>query len=375
MVDKESIKVLHILNELCFSGAEVMLHDAREFFEEAGITTTLLSTGDQPGPYTETLKACDYNIAHIPFAKNISFFFKLYKVLKKNKFDAIHIHPERAYFYYALVARLASRAKLIRTYHDVFFHYAPHKKLIRRIQRLIARTLFSVTGVSIGDSVQKVEMDYFGNPSEIIYNWIDEVAFRQPSDTECQKARSGFGVSEEDLVFCLVGTCNEKKRHKDIFDAIAEVKSDIPAIKLLHRGTGPDTEEEKEYVRKIGIEDNVIFLDYIDFLPMLYWASDCFIFASKWEGLGDVIIEAIACGLPVILYDGLGMRDFKPLPEESFGYWLDLKTGRFADAIRDFAKKTSAERLTMKQNARKLFTSKFSMKKSLGRLVSIYKGI
>ena len=367
------MKVLHILNELRYSGAEVMLRNAREFFKEAGIRTTVLSTGPTPGPYAETLEGCGYTIEHIPFAKNISFFWKLYRYIRKNQFDVIHIWPERSYFYYVLTAKLASRSRLIRTYCDVFFHYRPHKRLIRRVQRQIARDVFSVKGYSISDSVLQVEQDFFANPSDVIYDWIDEEAYRLPSDAERQKAKKVFGVSDEYLVLCLVGTCYEKKRHTEVFDAIAEVKDEIPTIKLLHRGTGPNTDKEKEYVRKIGIEENVTFLGYIEFLPALYWASDCFIFASKWEGLGDVTIEAIACGLPVILYDGWGMCDFKPAPEENYGYWLDLEKGNLADAIRDFVKKTDTEKATMKKNARKLFCAKFSRKRSLGRLVQLYK--
>ena len=195
-----------------------------------------------------------------------------------------------------------------------------------------------------------------------------------PSDLERSETKKELGLSESAFVLCTVGTCSEKKRHKDIFDAIAKVKRFIPSIVLLHRGIGPDTEDEIDYVKKIGIEERIHFLGYIYFMPKIYWASDCFILSSKWEGLGDVIIEAIACGLPVILYDGWGMKDFRTSPEENYGYWIDLETGSFADAIMDFSDKSNAERLTMKQNARKMFESKFSREKSIGRLISIYNG-
>jgi glycosyltransferase involved in cell wall biosynthesis len=368
------MKVLHILNSIEFSGAEIMLKDASEYFLRHGIESTILSTGECIGPYADKLMACGYTIKHIPFRKSFRYFLKLCRFLKENRYAVIHIHPERAYFYHAFVARVTTGAKIIRTYHDVFFQYGKLKKQIRKFQRLLARRVMHVVGIAIGASVRQVEFLEFSNPTVVINNWIDDTIFRVPSGLERSEAKKEFGLRKSDFVICTVGTCNKKKRHLDIFDAIASVKQFIPSIVLLHRGTGPDTKDEINYVKKIGIEEHVRFLGYIEYMPKIYWASDCFALASKWEGLGDVIIEAIACGLPVILYDGWGMQDFKPLSEEHYGYWLDKETGKFGDAIVDFSEKSNVERIRMQQNARKMFESKFSRKKSLERLISIYNG-
>lgn len=368
------MKVLHLLNELHYSGAEVMLCDSHEFFEKNGIQTTVLSTGEEEGPYAETLKRCGYKIKHIPFQKSFYYFWRLYRFLKSNQFDVVHIHPERAYFYHALMAKLATRARIFRTFHDVFFQYKKVKKRIRRTQRYIARKWFSVQGISIGNSVHEVELNQFGNPTKIIYNWIDENMFRPPTEHERRLARNELQLSDNNFVLCTVGTCNEKKRHKDIYDAIARVKQRIPSIVFLHRGTGPNAKKEFEYVRELKIENHVRFLGYIDFLPKVYWASDSFILSSKWEGLGDVIIEAVACGLPVILYDGWGMNDFKPSQDLMYGYWLDFETERFDSAILKIFENRDTLIPKFKSNARQFFLSKFSRTKSLQKLINLYRG-
>jgi len=173
---------------------------------------------------------------------------------------------------------------------------------------------------------------------------------------------------------CTVGTCNKKKRHVDIFDAIARVKHRIPSIVLLHRGTGPDTEEEREYVQKLEIEKNVVFLPYSDSMESIYWASDCFVFSSKWEGLGNVILEAIACGLPVIVYEGWGMSDFKPPHHQPFGYWVDPQTGTFDSAIVDLFENRTRLIPEFRANARLRYETHFSERQSLQKLVDLYKG-
>ena len=369
------MKVLHVLSELRYSGAEVMLRDARRSFKELGISVTVLSTGEEVGPFAPTLADCGYALEHIPFSRSLPYFVRLYRFLKSHDFDVIHIHVEQAYFYYALVARLASRAKLVRTYHDVWIHYSGPKRQVRRIQRMVARRVLGVAGVAIGDSVREVELTYFSNPCTVIYNWIDEDVFRPPSQEERDLARSQFGLSRDDLGLCLVGTCNEKKRHWDVLDAVAEARTKLPSLKLLHRGTGSETEKERAYVDDLGIQENVIFLPYFEDLRAVYWASDCLVLSSRWEGLGDVIIEGIACGLPPILYDGWGMKDFKPSHELAYGYWLDPDAGRMSDAVMDFAAKSAAERARMRQNARSFFESRFSREKSLARLNRLYRGL
>jgi glycosyltransferase involved in cell wall biosynthesis len=374
MENTNRLKVLHVLNELRYSGAEVMLRDAHDAFQRDGIYTSILATGEDVGPYAGILKGCGYAIEHIPFRKSFRYFWRVYKFMKSNDFDVIHIHAERAYFYHSLVARLATRGRLVRSILDVFFQHGKYKRQVKTVQRYIARKWFSVQGISISESVREVELAKFSNPTQIIYDWIDEDTFRVPSDQERVHARKAFGLSESDFVLCVVGTCNKKKRHKDILEAVARVKDLIPSLVLLHRGTGPDTAEEEEHVQKLGIEKNVVFLPYADSMQALYWASDCFIFSSKWEGLGNVIVEAIACGLPVILYEGWGTNDFKPSGGRRFGYWLDPRTERFDSAILDMFEGRNRLIPEFRVNARRQYESKFSREDSLRKLVDLYRG-
>lgn len=367
--------MLHILNEIRYSGAEIMLYDAKDYFDSHNIEGYVLGRTKEIGAYAPVLEKVGYTIYHKPAVKTIGGFYDLYKFLKRQHFDVVHVHPESLYLWHCLVIKLAfPSARIIRTFHDVFFHYTPLMRQVRRLHRYICREWVGVKGVSIGESVHSVEKEFFNNDSAIIYNWIDEKEFRPPTPEEISSAKKEIGIPDGAFVLLTVGTCNDKKRHNDIFEAIARVKDKIPNVIFLHRGSGPNQEKENEYVKKLGIESNVIFLHYIDYLPKVFWASDAFIFSSKWEGLGNVILQAIACEVPVILYDGWGMNDFKPGANDgNYGFWLNPKTQQFDEAILALhQKKETGEINEWKKNARTFYLKKFSYRQSLAKMVSVY---
>lgn len=368
-------KILHLLDTINYSGAEVMLNDSYDYFLHKNYSQYVLSKGKTLGPYASTLQNKGFRITQIPIRKSFSYFIEIYKYFKINKFDIVQIHASHAYFWNAVTIKLANpKTKIFRTYHDVFHECSNYRLLISIIQYYLCRKILGVKGISIGDSVEFIENNVFKNPTVIVNNWIDESNFRPPSNLEIQQSRKELNISQTSFVILTVGTCNAKKCHSDIFHSIKNLSEQIPDLVFLHRGTGEDLEKEKNLVKNLGIEKNVIFLGYIEHLPKIYWAADCFILASKREGLGDVIIEAIATKLPVILYNGWGMKDFKPKSEkDTYGFWINPSSESFDHAILDiYNKKKNNLLFEWKENAYLFFKSKFSRAKSLDKLAEMY---
>jgi len=367
-------KVLHILNEIKFSGAEVMLKTAAPAFKQNKFDSHILSTGIDIGEYASILERSGYTIHHIPLSKisMVAIFIYLYRLIKlfqKEKFDAIHIHPERAFFWHAMLARSVGCRRIIRTVHDVFL-FSGFLRIKRKYMRLIARKAFNTLFLSIGESVAEIEQKYFQNPTIILRNWVDELCFYPPTETEKATARKQFGFSENEIVVISVGTCNDKKNHRDIFDAIASLtKTGNRVLKYLHRGTGQLQKNEIEYAEKIGIAHATKFVGYLIDVRSAYWAADIFVMSSKYEGLGNVILEAMNCGLPVILYDVLGMRD--TIRDREGGFLVKPNTQELEEAIQ----KLSVDVVLRKKMAKEAYHNvrkNFSMEKSINELMGIY---
>jgi glycosyltransferase involved in cell wall biosynthesis len=301
------MKVLHILNEIRFSGAEVMLKVAAPHWREMGLELHALSTGEQPGVFVPQLESAGYTIHHLPFAKRVSFFAVLYRLLRQNSFDVVHIHTERANFYYALIAKLAGVRRAIRTIHSNF----PFKGYLgfkRRIQRAIMRWI-GVSQVSVAPGVKHTEKYFFGNPTTLINNWYDEQHFRPPTPTECESARQALELPPDVPVIVSVGNCSPVKNHPLLLEALANLR-DVTWV-YLHIGQEESGFPERRQAEHLGIGDRICFLGFQSDPHPFYWAADLYVMPSLYEGSSISTIEALATGLLVLLADVSGLRDLQ----------------------------------------------------------------
>jgi len=316
------MKLLNVLYELRFSGVETMLESAAPFFNNRKINSFILATGPNLGPFASKLRKKGYKLAHIRISLKIKNLYLLFRFYYKEKFDVVHIYLEKGSFVHELFAKIAnSKCVIVRSYVDVY-SFDGIKRWRRIIERLIARKILKVRNISIGPSVYACELKKFKNPSEILLDWIDTDFFRPPEKEEKIEARKKLGINLNQFVISSIGTCNKKKNHTAVINAVLRLKERIPNILFLHRGTGPDTENEKQYVSELGLYDHVIFLEYLDNVRDVLWSSDIFCMTSLYEGLGNVNQEAMACGVPVVLYDVDGIRDLNFGGLSKGGFWV-----------------------------------------------------
>ena len=115
--------------------------------------------------------------------------------------------------------------------------------------------------------------------------------------------------------------------------AFAELKE--PQARLMLIGNGPLETELKAFSRSLGIADRVIFPGFEPDPTPFYKTADLFVLSSDYEGFGNVIIEALACGTPVVSTDcPTGPAEI--LANGKFGRLTPVdEVGAFAEAIRE----------------------------------------
>jgi glycosyltransferase involved in cell wall biosynthesis len=363
------MKVLHILNSIEFSGAEIMLKTAAPLLVENGFNLHALSTGEQPGSYAGILSDSGYTIHHIPFRKSPEYFLALFRYLRSERFNVVHIHPERAFFWHALVARAAGVKKIIRTVHSNFT-FQGLLRLRRIFQRFIANKILGVRFIAIGPSVYETEKRIFKNDSVIIPNWVDDTGFFPPQGIrEVRLLRKKMNIPEADTVIVSVGSCTPLKNHEDIIRAIAEICGTIKNVTYVHVGDGPLQPQEKDLLTMLGIAEKVQFLGQIENVRDVLAASDIFVMTSDYEGLSISKIEAMLCALPMVLYNNLGLRDFTVHGED--GFLIPSDFHELAETLKKIIVDQNL-RKKMGEKARTNALQNFNIKQSLTKLMEIY---
>ena len=102
---------------------------------------------------------------------------------------------------------------------------------------------------------------------------------------------------------------NKNKNQKLLIEALALIKDEIPHMRLLLAGEGPLLEECKQLATKLGVDEMVDFLGFRKDIENLLNMSDLAVASSLREGLPVNIMEAMACGLPVVASENRGHRE------------------------------------------------------------------
>lgn len=286
-----------------------MLAQAAPLLAERGIELHAVATGASVGAYASELRKAGFCIHHLPLRPSPVFLFRYWCFVRRGDFDIVHVHTERAFFWYELVARLAGVRGVVRTVHNVF-EFRGALWVERWVQRRLARRLLKERTVAVSSSVQRAEQLTYGLRPLLIGNWTDTSSLTPPdSPTAVASIRRQLGIPESSMVFVSVGSCQPVKNHAAILRALAAVTERCPDAHYLHVGDGDLEECEKELAVDLGIANRVHFVGSRDDISALLQASDVFLMPSSREGLPISCLEAMSCGLPVIGTDVPGLRD------------------------------------------------------------------
>lgn len=352
------MRVLHVLNELRPSGAETMLRAAAGCWRRHGIHGEILCTGDTPGPYAGALREAGYPIHHLPFTKSIRFLTAFHSFVRRGAFDAVHLHAERAAFWYAALAWAAGQRRLVRSIHAAFDFRGP-LRLRRGLQRWTMRRLFGVRMAACGDSVARLEWERFRNPVAVLGNWFDSEFYRPVADPLRDPAAP--------FVVLTVGNCAAVKNHAALLRALEQ----LPEVHYLHVGGEEEGQEERALAAGLGLSGRVRFLGPLTDLRPAFRSADLFVMPSLHEGFGVAAVEAMGAGLPVLLADVDGLRDFRP--RSGAIRFCAPEAGALAKAVREFMALPRAERFAVGAALSEMAHREFGVTAGAARYAALYR--
>jgi len=167
-----------------------------------------------------------------------------------------------------------------------------------RPRRLILEAAEQAGAIITVCQALKDELIELGGPAAkitVLRNGVDLKAFRV-QDREALRAKLGV----KGFVLASVGLLIERKGHHLVIEGLAKV----PDATLLIAGSGPERPQLEALASRLGVADRVRFLGSLDqpSLCEVYNAADALVLASSREGWANVLLEAMACGTPVIAF-------------------------------------------------------------------------
>ena len=317
------LKILFIISSLKIGGAQnLLLNICRIISDKYNIKVKVIAL--RGGEISEefTRAGIDTVIFNYNCLVSAGVFSDIYRIIKDFSPDIVHTHLQKADFYGRICARLAGVNIIITTCHSTsIVHkktFYPVEKLYELIDNFVARYSRSVV-VAISESVRKWLIKrnrYFSNVTYVINNGIDINQFNgELSPETAAKLRNNLGLKNQGKVLAFIGRLEYQKGVDILLKELEPELCNNVNLTLLLVGDGNMLNDLKKKYTKLLNQGKIIFTGFRQDIPDIIKLSDIIIVPSRREGLGNIILEAMASrkivlcsdvdAIPEIINDGV----------------------------------------------------------------------
>lgn len=348
-----------------------------QWFHEQGWQVDVAARNDFENPDDCMIPYC-YHHYDIPFERspfkfsNLKAYKELKELIDREQYDVIHCHTPVG----GVAARLAAgkcrksgKTKVAYTAHGFHFYTgAPilNWLLFYPIERLLAhRTDLLITMNS--EDYQRAKKFKAKEVACVNGVGVDLNRFLPQQQEEKQSMRAELHLGQEDIFAITVGNLIKRKNQVVLIEAMKKINN--PHLHLFICGDGQCLNELKEKANELGIPKQVHFLGFRKDVEKLCGTADLFLFASRQEGLPVAVMEAMACGLPIVASKIRGNTDL--IDNGKGGYLIQpTDTEGFAMAIVSVINNREKAKLMEDYNLKKI--KEYSTEKVMEQMEELY---
>jgi glycosyltransferase involved in cell wall biosynthesis len=292
-----TVKVMHLITELSTGGAQVALRRLltncdRQRFD---MQVACLYNGD--GAVGQQIRQASIPVHDLKMrAKtDIKAFSRLFHLLRREKPHILHTWMFHANFSGRISGRIARVPIIISAERTM----GQEKWMRRRLDKATAYLADRVVCVSQATAIYAAQV--IGIPESklaVIPNGVDLADFDHLPDVDL--ARAAWNLPAQGVIIGAVGRLHAVKGFTYLLEAFARLAPDFPQATLLLVGDGPDRSILEQLAARYRLSQRVTFMGEQTDVPSFLAALDVLALPSLHEGMPNVVLEAMAAGLPVV---------------------------------------------------------------------------
>ena len=304
------IPVVHVITRLTMGGSSENTVSTIEALERAGYASTLVLGPQSEPPIVEDARrrGCrvvevDGLVREVSPARDVAAVLQLRRLFRRARPAIVHTHTSKAGFVGRLAAWLAGVPAVIHQPHGHIFYgywHRPQTALFVALERIAAHWTDRIVTLTPREIDEHLERG-IGRRRQyaVVPSGVPTAALRSAAPARAD-ARARLGLPPEAYVIAGVGRLVPIKGFDLLVAALADVVAHVPAARVLLIGDGAERDALEAQARALGVADRLCITGSVgDSIPMLA-AADVLAAPSRNEGMGRVLVEAMALGLPVV---------------------------------------------------------------------------
>ncbi|KRE75547.1 glycosyltransferase family 4 protein [Paenibacillus sp. Soil750] len=346
-----------------------------KWFKDQGFEVHVAASGNIELPYVDA--KFDIPIQRSPLHRtNLDAYVALKSILDENKYDIIHCHTPMG----GVLARLAARSarkqgtKVIYTAHG--FHFcqgAPlfHWLVYYPLEKFLSYFTDCLITINEEDYLLARKRRFRANQIEYVHGvGVNTTRFQQINELHRAERKVSMGYQPADILLFYAAEFNQNKNQQQLIRALAHIRNEVPHVKLLLAGEGALQVQCQELAKELQVAQQVDFLGYRQDIDHLLPMCDIAVASSLREGLPVNIMEAMACGLPIVASDNRGHRE---LVHDDNNGWLTSPHDHIRMAEKLLLLAGDKElRTQLGSNGRQMVEAKYAIEQVLHQKSAIY---
>lgn len=361
-------KILHIVGAMNRAGTETMLMNIYRNIDRQKVQFDFISYSQEEAHYDNEIKELGGKVIKLSSTTSVK---ELINAIKENgPYDVVHAHT----LFNSGIAMLAAKKCGIKTrISHAHTTLDNNSSMIRKLYTNGMRFLINKYSTKALACSREAGKYLFGekeiNKSKYSYfpNLINYEELLHNPENEVIKFKEEYNLNDG-IVIGHIGTLKESKNHKFLIEIAKYMTEQNIDVKLILVGEGSLRKELENLTREYNISDRVHILGIRDDINVMLHSMDVFVFPSIFEGLGLVLLEAQAAGLPCIVSEAIQ-------PEADLG--LNLFTNlKLDDGVeiwsKHIIKSVNKKEISLDNVSRAFEEKEYSKDRCISKLMKIY---